>query len=131
MVQGFSCDKVAFSSAHGSKLVDQAGCTGEEIVTSVKQVADIMNEITSVSSQEQSDGIEQVTQAISQIKHQTRSNQASKGNEHRESRLRLGRVLNRINNKARDTFSSRRSHDTTQHKMHAIQLNWLACIFHW
>ncbi len=59
----------------GSKLVDQAGSTMEEIVTSVKHVADIMSEITS-ASQEQSDGIEQVNQAISQMDEMTQQNAA-------------------------------------------------------
>ncbi|CAL60311.1 Methyl-accepting chemotaxis protein II [Herminiimonas arsenicoxydans] len=59
----------------GSKLVDQAGSTMQEIVTSVKHVADIMSEITS-ASQEQSDGIEQVNQAISQMDEMTQQNAA-------------------------------------------------------
>ncbi len=59
----------------GSKLVDQAGTTMNEIVTSVKHVADIMSEITS-ASQEQSDGIEQVNQAISQMDEMTQQNAA-------------------------------------------------------
>jgi len=59
----------------GSKLVDQAGQTMDEIVTSVKHVADIMNEITA-ASQEQSSGIEQVNQAISQMDEMTQQNAA-------------------------------------------------------
>ena len=43
----------------GAKLVDQAGVTMQEIVTSVKRVTDIMSEITA-ASQEQTSGIEQV-----------------------------------------------------------------------
>jgi methyl-accepting chemotaxis protein len=59
----------------GSKLVDNAGTTMEEIVTSVKRVADIMSEITS-ASQEQSSGIEQINQAISQMDEMTQQNAA-------------------------------------------------------
>ncbi|MES2263610.1 MAG: methyl-accepting chemotaxis protein [Pseudomonadota bacterium] len=59
----------------GSKLVDEAGQTMELIVTSVKQVADIMSEITS-ASQEQSLGIEQVNEAISQMDEMTQQNAA-------------------------------------------------------
>jgi methyl-accepting chemotaxis protein len=59
----------------GSKLVDDAGRTMDEIVTSVKHVADIMNEITAASS-EQSNGIEQVNQAITQMDEMTQQNAA-------------------------------------------------------
>lgn len=59
----------------GSKLVDQAGSTMEEIVNSVKHVADIMSEITSASL-EQSEGIEQVNQAVAQMDEMTQQNAA-------------------------------------------------------
>jgi len=59
----------------GSKLVDEAGATMNEIVTSVKRVADIMSEITA-ASQEQSLGIEQVNQAITQMDDATQQNAA-------------------------------------------------------
>ena len=59
----------------GGKLVDEAGQTMELIVTSVKQVADIMSEITA-ASQEQSLGIEQVNEAISQMDEMTVQNAA-------------------------------------------------------
>ncbi len=59
----------------GGKLVDEAGETMTLIVTSVKQVADIMSEITA-ASQEQSEGIEQVNQAISQMDEMTQQNAA-------------------------------------------------------
>ncbi len=59
----------------GSKLVDEAGQTMELIVTSVKQVADIMSEITA-ASEEQSNGIEQVGQAIAQMDEMTQQNAA-------------------------------------------------------
>lgn len=57
----------------GSKLVDQAGATMEEIVASVKRVTDIMGEISS-ASQEQSAGIEQINQAIAQMDQMTQQN---------------------------------------------------------
>ncbi|HTN67633.1 MAG TPA: Cache 3/Cache 2 fusion domain-containing protein [Burkholderiaceae bacterium] len=60
---------------HGSKLVDDAGQTMEDIVNSVKRVADIMSEITA-ASQEQSAGIEQVNQAIGQMDQMTQQNAA-------------------------------------------------------
>jgi methyl-accepting chemotaxis protein len=59
----------------GAKLVDAAGSTMEEIVTSVKRVTDIMAEI-SLASQEQSAGIEQVNQAIGQMDEATQQNAA-------------------------------------------------------
>ena len=68
---GDSVDKVDA----GSKLVDQAGQTMELIVTSIKQVADIMGEITA-ATQEQSNGIEEVNQAITQMDEMTQQNAA-------------------------------------------------------
>jgi methyl-accepting chemotaxis protein len=59
----------------GSKLVDGAGQTMDEIVSSVKRVADIMNEIAS-ASQEQSTGIEEVNRAIGQMDQITQQNSA-------------------------------------------------------
>src|SRR6185312_8936705 len=59
----------------GSKLVDEAGKTMEEIVSSVKRVTDIMSEITA-ASQEQSSGIEQVNAAITQMDETTQQNAA-------------------------------------------------------
>jgi methyl-accepting chemotaxis protein len=59
----------------GGKLVDEAGETMTLIVTSVKQVADIMSEITA-ASQEQSESIEQVNAAISQMDEMTQQNAA-------------------------------------------------------
>ena len=59
----------------GSKLVAQAGQTMEEIVTSIKRVTDIMSEITAASV-EQSQGIEQVNTAITQMDEVTQQNAA-------------------------------------------------------
>lgn len=66
-----SVDKVSA----GSRLVDEAGHTMDEIVVSVKRVTDIMAEITAASV-EQSGGIEQVNQAISQMDEVTQQNAA-------------------------------------------------------
>ncbi|HJV86620.1 MAG TPA: methyl-accepting chemotaxis protein [Noviherbaspirillum sp.] len=59
----------------GSKLVDEAGRTMGEIVSSVKHVADIMGEITA-ASQEQSGGIEELNRAIAQMDEMTQQNAA-------------------------------------------------------
>lgn len=59
----------------GGRLVDDAGKTMDEIVTSVKQVAGYMNDIT-MASNEQSAGIEQVNQAITQMDEVTQQNAA-------------------------------------------------------
>ena len=68
---GDSVDKVDL----GSTLVDQAGQTMGLIVTSIKQVADIMAEITA-ATQEQSSGIEEVNRAITQMDEMTQQNAA-------------------------------------------------------
>jgi len=59
----------------GSRLVKDAGTTMEEIVTSVRHVADILNEISS-ASQEQSAGIQQVNEAVTQMDGVTQQNAA-------------------------------------------------------
>ncbi|MYN39714.1 HAMP domain-containing protein [Duganella sp. FT109W] len=59
----------------GSVLVNQAGETMNEIVTSITRVTDIMSEITSASV-EQSAGIEQVNTAIVQMDQVTQQNAA-------------------------------------------------------
>jgi len=59
----------------GSKLVEQAGHTMAEVVASVRRVTDIVGEISS-ASQEQSDGIEQVNQAITLMDEATQQNAA-------------------------------------------------------
>jgi methyl-accepting chemotaxis protein len=59
----------------GSKQVDLAGATMNEIVIAVKRVTDIMSEISAASS-EQSAGIEQVNQAITQMDTVTQQNAA-------------------------------------------------------
>jgi methyl-accepting chemotaxis protein len=59
----------------GSKLVEEAGITIDEVVQSVKRVTDIMGEISS-ASHEQRTGIEQVNQAVSQMDQVTQQNAA-------------------------------------------------------
>ena len=59
----------------GSQLVASAGRTMEEIVVSVARVTDIMAEI-SAASQEQSNGIDQVNTAVSQMDKMTQQNAA-------------------------------------------------------
>jgi len=59
----------------GSRLVRDAGTTMTDIVESVRRVADILGEISS-ASQEQSAGIEQVNQAITQMDDVTQQNAA-------------------------------------------------------
>jgi methyl-accepting chemotaxis protein len=60
---------------NGSKLVAQAGNTMSEVVLSVKRVTEIVGEIT-VAGQEQSEGIEQINQAITQMDETTQQNAA-------------------------------------------------------
>ncbi|RJF95044.1 methyl-accepting chemotaxis protein [Noviherbaspirillum saxi] len=59
----------------GGALVDEAGRTMQEIVNSVKHVADIMSEITAASN-EQSSGIEEVNGAIGHMDEMTQQNAA-------------------------------------------------------
>ncbi|MBB2802900.1 methyl-accepting chemotaxis protein [Xanthomonas arboricola] len=61
--------------AQGSALVDQAGKTMADIVSSVQRVTDIMGEI-SAASQEQSAGIEQVNLTVTQMDEATQQNAA-------------------------------------------------------
>ena len=60
---------------HGTVLVDQAGATMSEIVSSIKRVTDIMGEISAASS-EQSAGVAQVGEAITQMDQATQQNAA-------------------------------------------------------
>jgi methyl-accepting chemotaxis protein len=66
-----STDKVT----DGYKLVEQAGNTMDEVVNAVKRVTDIMGEISAAST-EQSQGIEQVNRAITQMDETTQQNAA-------------------------------------------------------
>ena len=68
---GASVERVAT----GSKLVEQAGQTMEQVVASVQRVTDIMAEITTAGD-EQSAGIEQINQAVSEMDTVTQQNAA-------------------------------------------------------
>jgi methyl-accepting chemotaxis protein len=59
----------------GSKLVQNAGQTMDEIVTSVQKVTDIIAEISS-ATREQSQGIGQVNSAVSELDRMTQQNAA-------------------------------------------------------
>ncbi|MCA1322995.1 methyl-accepting chemotaxis protein [Herbaspirillum sp. alder98] len=59
----------------GSQLVEQAGMTMSDVVDSVQRVTDIVGEIAE-ASREQSTGIEQVNQAITQMDEVTQQNAA-------------------------------------------------------
>ena len=60
---------------HGTTLVDQAGSTMNEVVTSIRRVTDIVGEITAASG-EQASGVSQVGNAIAQIDQATQQNAA-------------------------------------------------------
>ncbi|MBK1891421.1 MCP four helix bundle domain-containing protein [Undibacterium sp. 14-3-2] len=59
----------------GSRLVDQAGSTMDSVVSSIKNVTDIMGEM-SLASQEQTSGIEQINHAVTQMDEVTQQNAA-------------------------------------------------------
>ncbi|WP_342118205.1 methyl-accepting chemotaxis protein [Pseudoduganella sp. OTU4001] len=61
--------------ADGGKLADSAGAAMQDIVKSVQNVAGLMGEIAS-ASQEQSLGIDQVNQAVTQMDNTTQQNAA-------------------------------------------------------
>jgi methyl-accepting chemotaxis protein len=62
-------------TTEGTKLVENAGATMQEVVTSVQRVADIISEI-SAASQEQTTGIDQVNQAVTSMDETTQQNAA-------------------------------------------------------
>ena len=66
-----SVDKVG----SGTRLVEQAGATMHEVVNSVRQVTDIVGEISAATT-EQNAGIAQVHQAITQMDQVTQQNAA-------------------------------------------------------
>jgi methyl-accepting chemotaxis protein len=73
-IKGLIADSVDKVEA-GNRQVDQAGRTMEEIVSSIRQVAKIMGDI-SEASREQSAGIEQVSLAVTQMDEVTQQNAA-------------------------------------------------------
>jgi methyl-accepting chemotaxis protein len=68
---GASVEKIE----NGSRLVGAAGNSMQDIVTQVKQVADLITEI-SASAHEQTGGIDQINQAITQLDNVTQQNAA-------------------------------------------------------
>ncbi|TQN07099.1 methyl-accepting chemotaxis protein [Acidovorax temperans] len=60
---------------HGTSLVDQAGTTMTEVVGAIKRVTDLMGEI-SAASNEQSQGVSQVGEAVTQMDQVTQQNAA-------------------------------------------------------
>ncbi|MGJ7520457.1 methyl-accepting chemotaxis protein [Variovorax sp. LT1P1] len=73
-IKGLIDDSVSKVAA-GSHQVAEAGQTMDEIVASVRRVTDIMGEISS-ASHEQTQGIEQINQAITQMDQVTQQNAA-------------------------------------------------------
>ncbi|WP_342616811.1 methyl-accepting chemotaxis protein [Rhodoferax sp. GW822-FHT02A01] len=59
----------------GTLLVDQAGTTMTEVVSSIRRVTDIMGEISAAST-EQSQGVAQVGEAVAQLDQATQQNAA-------------------------------------------------------
>lgn len=59
----------------GSQLVDKAGSTMTEVVSSIRRVTDIVGEISAASS-EQSQGVAQVGEAVTQMDQTTQQNAA-------------------------------------------------------
>jgi aerotaxis receptor len=68
---GASVEKVE----SGSRLVDDAGKTMDDIVAQVKRVSDLIAEISS-ATEEQSSGVAQVDQAVGDLDHITQQNAA-------------------------------------------------------
>jgi methyl-accepting chemotaxis protein len=73
-IKGLISDSVEKVEA-GSRLVDQAGTTMDEVVGGVRRVTDLIGEIAA-ASEEQRSGIEQVNQAITQMDQVTQQNAA-------------------------------------------------------
>jgi methyl-accepting chemotaxis protein len=62
-------------TAEGTRLVENAGNTMEDVVSSVQRVADIISEISAASA-EQTTGIDQVNQAVTSMDETTQQNAA-------------------------------------------------------
>jgi len=73
-IKGLISDSVK-KIENGNTLVGKSGDTMKEIVTSIKRVNDIMAEIAAASA-EQSKGIEEVSNAVSQMDEMTQQNAA-------------------------------------------------------
>ena len=73
-IKGLIAESVG-NVSNGSTQVEKAGSTMDEIVVSVRRVADIMREI-SEASQDQTVGIAQINQAMQQMDQVTQENAA-------------------------------------------------------
>jgi methyl-accepting chemotaxis protein len=62
-------------TTEGTRLVENAGSTMEDVVSSVQRVADIISEISAASA-EQTTGIDQVNQAVTSMDETTQQNAA-------------------------------------------------------
>lgn len=60
---------------HGAQLVDRAGSAMTEVVAAIRRVTDIMGEISAVSH-EQSSGVSQIGEAVTQMDQTTQQNAA-------------------------------------------------------
>ena len=82
----------------GSRLVDQAGSTMDDVVSSIRRVTDIMGEISSASN-EQSAGVTQVGEAITHMDQATQQNAAlveQSAHNARELRERAGELVKAV-----------------------------------
>lgn len=68
---GSSVDRVEA----GATLADRAGHTMSEVVAAIRRVTDIMGEISAAST-EQSQGVDQINEAVTQMDHATQQNAA-------------------------------------------------------
>lgn len=83
----------------GVNLVEQAGETMKNIVTSISQVTTIMGEISS-ATEEQANGIEQINQAVIQMDNVTQQNAELVGRLASSSELQNQRIDDAINSMA-------------------------------
>ena len=73
-IKGLICASVE-RVEQGSALVDQAGVTMQDVVSSIRRVSDIVSEISTASSQ-QSAGVAQVGEAVTRMDQGTQQNAA-------------------------------------------------------
>ena len=73
-IKGLIADSVG-RAERGTALVNQAGATMQDVVTSIQRVSDIVGEITTASG-EQNQGVQQVSSAVTQMDQATQQNAA-------------------------------------------------------
>ena len=83
--------------AEGSTLVDQAGSTMQEVVKSIRQVNELMREISTANA-EQSQGIDQINEAVTHLDHGTQQNAALVEE--------MAAAASSLNNKARELLTT-------------------------